>query len=149
MPQTAEQRSEQASKAAQARYANGGEPSNQFTTGKRTRHDKGTIDAVRAEFAAKKLMQCVKGNGKSTLDRNQVAAARALLDKGKPSLQAIEQTNIDPAASLSESQIRENIKQLLVEHGSLVAEILAEIAREREPSFTSVEKSSDAVQQVA
>jgi hypothetical protein len=72
---------------------------NQFTTGKRTKHDESTRDKMRAEKLAARLYAYAASeedeDGKTvTLDPTQIAAAKILIDKGKPSLQAIEQSQV-------------------------------------------------------
>jgi len=61
--------------------------SNQFTTKKRERLDPKQRDAIRAEFAAKKLEAHAKGE--VTLSDSQVAACKALMPYGKSTFASI------------------------------------------------------------
>lgn len=64
---------------------------NQFTKGTRPRiRDRAEKDAIRAEFAAKKLEQHAKGE--IELSDSQVAACKALMPYGKATLQSVQQT---------------------------------------------------------
>lgn len=69
---------------------------NQFTKGTRTKQDESTKDRIRAELLSKRLEKYAKARGKQIqkhhMEPAQVAAAKVLIERGKPALQAIEQT---------------------------------------------------------
>lgn len=87
---------------------------NQFTKGSRVEHDETTRAKIRAAFAADKLEDYLKG--KCTLEASHVAAAKALMDKGMPSLQAVEQTNVQEPAT--EAEIMAQLRALLADPGT-------------------------------
>lgn len=69
----------------------GGKVSNQYIKGTRPRvRDKAERDAIRAEFAASRLEDHAKGL--TELTDSQVAACKALIPYGKPTLQSVQQT---------------------------------------------------------
>src|SRR5258706_12528823 len=74
-------------------------PSGGGSKGPRKEHDQSTKDKIRAELLAQRMYKFAKAKGKSAdkyrMDSAQVAAAKVLIDKGKPSLQAVEQTEIN------------------------------------------------------
>ena len=71
-------------------------------------------DRVRAEVLADRLEKHV--NGKVDLSPTQVQAAKILIDKGKPSLQAIEQTNSEEPPT--EQEIMAQLHSLLANPGT-------------------------------
>lgn len=79
---------------------------NQFTTGKRTRLDDATKDKIRAEQLSRRLHKYAKAKGKAIqkyhMEPAQVAAAKVLIERGKPALQAIEQRIIEEPKSEQE-----------------------------------------------
>ena len=83
--------------------------SNQFTTGKREKMDDLTKAKIRAAYAADKLEDYLRGE--CELDSSKVAAAKALMDKGMPSLQAVEQTTYEEPKS--EAEIKAQLHALL------------------------------------
>lgn len=91
---------------------------NHFTTGKRQGHDEQTKAKIRAAFAADKLEAYL--NGDVTLEAAQVTAARALMDKGLPSLQAIEATEVNQFDKMSEEEILEQVRALINLHPGLI-----------------------------
>ena len=96
---------------------------NQFTTGKRTRHDEGTKDKMRSERALKFLDKTVKGKGSkdekpSFADR--IAAAKAMIPFGKPLLSAVEQSQADPWDGITEDQMIEQAKALILSHPEII-----------------------------
>lgn len=96
------------------------EAQNQFTTGKRTKHDELTKAKIRATFAADRLEAYIKGE--TSLEPAQVAAAKALMDKGMPSLQAVEQKNVSEFEEMSEDEMREYVRALILSHPELIKE---------------------------
>lgn len=97
---------------------------NQFTKGTRTRHDDATKDKIRAELLSKRLEKYAKAKGK-TIDKYrmepaQVAAAKVLIERGKPALQAIEQTNINPLEQMSEEEVSQQAMALITSRPHLV-----------------------------
>lgn len=95
---------------------------NQFTAGTRDGMDATTKDKVRAELVAARLYSHV--NGKIKLNSSQVASAKVLVDKGKPSLQAVEQTVIESAATRSEADLLADIRRLVETYPELVRSFL-------------------------
>lgn len=99
---------------------------NQFTKGTRKKHDESTKDKIRAELLAQRLYKFAKSKAekREKLDMTpaQVAAAKVLIDRGKPALQAIEQTNINPMDAMSDEEIREQVKALITLHPWLLTE---------------------------
>ena len=103
---------------------------NQFTKGTRKTHDDSTKDRIRAEALARRLYKFAKAKGdsigKHRMDAAQVAAAKVLIERGKPALQAIEQKIVEEP--LTETQLIEKIEaQLhsLVENPGLKARLRA------------------------
>lgn len=100
---------------------------NQFTKGSRKSHDQATKDKIRAELLAKRLYKYANSKGekakKYRMDTAQVAAAKVLIDKGKPSLQAVEQVDRDPWADKSEEDIETMVKALITSHPGLIAKL--------------------------
>lgn len=103
--------------------------SNQFT---KRRELNGSVPAKditehRAHIAAAKLEACMEG--KVQLSDVQMRAAKALMDKGIASRQAIETTAIEPAAALSKDDERALLRALVSQHPDMVQELLGEQAR--------------------
>lgn len=90
---------------------------NQFTKGTRKRHDESTKDKIRAELLAQRLFKFAKAKGENVeklgMSQSQVAAAKVLIDRGKPALQAIEQTIVNPMDDMSEEEIRGQAQALI------------------------------------
>lgn len=106
---------------------------NQFTSGggskgPKKNHDQATRDKIRAELLAKRMYNFAKAKGqkadKLAMSQAQVAAARVLIDKGKPSLQAIEQTNLNPLDAMSPEEIGEQVKALITSRLELLYAVL-------------------------
>lgn len=108
------------------------EGQNQFTTGKRTRHDEQTKAKIRATFAADKLEAYL--NGETELDSSKVAACKILIDKGMPSLQAVESTTRSETDEMSEEELKDYVRALISSHPELI--------REFAPGPQEVESSS-------
>lgn len=85
---------------------------NQFTKGTRKKHDEATIDKIRAEVLADRMYKFAKAKGPKTakhrMDKDQVAAAKVLIERGKPALQAVEQRIVEEPKS--DAQILEMIE---------------------------------------
>jgi hypothetical protein len=99
---------------------------NQFTKGTRTKHDEATKDKIRAELLSKRLEKYAKARGKQIakhhMEPAQVAAAKVLIERGKPALQSIEQTNINPMDEMGEEEIRNMVRALITSHPWLLKE---------------------------
>jgi hypothetical protein len=87
---------------------------NQFTTGKRSGHDQATKDRMRAEKAAELLEKEV--DGEVELPEGRRAAAKILMEYGKPKLSAVEQTIHEEPAS--ETEIMAQLHTLLADPGT-------------------------------
>lgn len=100
---------------------------NQFTKGTRTKHDESTKDKIRAELLAQRLFKFAKSKGdkavKNDMSQAQVAAARVLIERGKPALQAVEQTNVNPMDEMSQEQLLEQARALITSHPELIAQL--------------------------
>lgn len=94
---------------------------NQFTTGRRTRMDPMDKAKIRAAFAAQKLTEFIRGE--TELDSAKVAACKALMDKGMPSLASVEQTTVE--APMAESDIITAIGALLEADPGLRSQLTA------------------------
>lgn len=68
-------------------------------------------------------------NGVVELKPTQVKAIELMLDRVAPRLSAVEQTVIEPAARLTEQEIRAQLRELVANHGGLLQELIAEHAR--------------------
>ncbi len=105
---------------------------NQFTKGTRTKHDESTKDKIRAEQLSKRLEKYAKARGKGIdkhrMEPAQVAAAKVLIERGKPALQAIEQTVINPLDQMSDEEVYEQAKALITSSQRLLMRILDEDA---------------------
>jgi hypothetical protein len=99
---------------------------NQFTKGTRKEHDESTKDRIRAELLSQRYYKFAMATGKRAskmgLNAAQVASAKMLIDKGKPSLQSVEQSNANPWDQLSEEEMREQVKALITLHPWLLKE---------------------------
>jgi hypothetical protein len=97
---------------------------NQFTKGTRTKHDESTKDRIRAEHLARRLFNFAKAKGdkakKLSMDSNQVAAARVLIERGKPALQAIEQTQVNEYDRMTEEEMEDLIRALITSNPGLI-----------------------------
>jgi hypothetical protein len=99
---------------------------NQFTKGTRKKHDEATKDKIRAEHLARRMYKFARAKGDKRLEldmtQSQVAAARVLIERGKPALQAVEQTILNPIDAMSEDEIRESVRSLITLHPWLLEE---------------------------
>lgn len=102
---------------------------NQFTTGKRTKHDDATRDKMRAEHLARRLYAyAAREKDEETgeevdMDAGRIAAAKILIDKGKPNLQAIEQTEVNQWDRMSEEEMLGLIQALITSNPGLIQKL--------------------------
>lgn len=103
---------------------------NQFTTKKRLRMDSSTKDKIRAEQLSNRLHKYAKAKGESIkkyhMEPAQVAAAKVLIERGKPALQAIEQTIIEETPEPAEMQAR--LAHLFSQNPALLRPLLSDPA---------------------
>lgn len=92
---------------------------NQFTKGTRKRHDEATKDRIRAESLARRLYKFAKAKGekaeKEAMSQAQVAAAKVLIERGKPALQSIEAVHREEVQTPEE--IEAQMRALLADPG--------------------------------
>ena len=97
---------------------------NHFTTGKRIRMDDAQKDKIRAEILAQRLFKFAKAKGEKAdklhMDPAQVAAAKVLIERGKPALQAIEQTEVNPYDRMTEDELEEHVRALITSNPGLI-----------------------------
>lgn len=91
---------------------------NQFTTGKRTGHDQATKDRMRAEKAADILEQELDGTVE--LPEGRRAAAKILMEYGKPKLAAVTQTTVSEFESMSEDELCDLVRALITSNPGLI-----------------------------
>lgn len=111
------------------------EGQNHFTTGKRTKQDEQTKAKIRAAFAASKLEDFLKGE--VTLDSAQVSAAKALMDKGMPSLQAVESKTVNEFEDMDENQLNEYVRALILSRPELLRQFapgIRDASQQTEPN---------------
>ena len=101
---------------------------NQFTTGKRKGHSLETKLKMASDAAVECLTIIV--NDKNSNQAAQVAAAKAILDKTAPSLQAIDSTIRHDEQAVDEDALVERIRALLRADPALLSKVLADIAKE-------------------
>jgi hypothetical protein len=94
---------------------------NQFIKGTRTGHDEATKDRMRAAKAAELLEQELDGSVE--LKDGRRAAAKILMEYGKPKLAAVEQTVVNEYDRMSEDDLRSLVKALITSNPWLIAEI--------------------------
>lgn len=120
---------------------------NQFTKAKKIQgqaneRDK---DRIRAEMLAQRLFKFAKSKGKQAqkyrMDAAQVQAAKVLIERGKPALQAIEQVVHDEPPT--EAEIMAQLHSLLANPGTR-AQIQAMLAGSPKPVMDT-ESSSESV----
>jgi hypothetical protein len=92
---------------------------NQFTTGKREKHDQATIDKIRAERAAQVAEQIMNDPEASRQDR--LAAAKVLLPFGKSTLQSIESRQVNEWEEMSEEEMLGMVRALITSRPELIA----------------------------
>lgn len=126
MALTPEQRSELAKKAAAARKT----IANQYTATKKSDvKDTAQRDRVRAELLAQRLELHAKG--RVEMSATQVAAAKVLIDKGKPSLQAIEHQEIDARDRIPESELLGQLQAIISANPGLLQQLNAIAAQQQ------------------
>jgi Lhr-like helicase len=98
---------------------------NQFTKGTRKQHDETTKDKIRAEALSNRLYKFAKATPKrrEKLDMTpaQVAAAKVVIERGKPALQAIQQTVREEPGNPEE--MKAQLLALLSENLALLADL--------------------------
>lgn len=96
----------------------------------KTKHDDSTKDKIRAEMLSRRLEKYAKAKGKGIekhrMEPAQVQAAKVLIDRGKPMLQAITQETINPWDSMSEDEMYNQVKALITSSQSLLLRVLDE-----------------------
>lgn len=93
---------------------------NQFTEGKRERHDPATRDKMRAEHAAQKLEAILKD--KDASKEQIIAAAKALLPYGKSTYASILETQTQEA--LDEREIAANLAHLISDNPAILKPLI-------------------------
>jgi vacuolar-type H+-ATPase subunit E/Vma4 len=110
---------------------------NQFTKGTRKHHDEATKDKTRAEMLSRRLYKYANAKGKNiqkyAMEPAQVAAAKVLIERGKPALQSIEQRHVDEPPT--EAEIMAQLHTLLSDPGAR-AQIQAMLAGSPTPVAT-------------
>lgn len=97
---------------------------NQFTKGTRKAHDESTKDKIRAEVLSRRMYKFAKAkpDKRDELDMTQaqVAAAKVLIERGKPALQAVTQTITEEPKSEAElmAQLDALLPTLLADPGA-------------------------------
>lgn len=120
---------------------------NQFTKGTRTKHDESTKDKIRAEVLSVRLEKYAKARGKQIakhhMEPAQVAAAKVLIERGKPALQSIEQTNLNPLDQMDEEEIKGMVRALITAHPWLLREFAPgpQLDKDAESTATNVVSS--------
>src|SRR3990167_7142385 len=89
-------------------------------------HDESTIDKIRAEMLSKRLEKYAKARGKQIdkhrMEPAQVQAAKVLIERGKPALQAIEQKTVSEWDTMSPDEMRDRVRALITAHPELLDE---------------------------
>jgi hypothetical protein len=125
---------------------------NQFTSGggskgPKKEHDQATKDKIRAELLAKRMYKFARAKGKSAdkyrMDSAQVAAAKVLIDKGKPSLQAIEQTEVNQWDRMSEDEMLSMVNALITSNPGLIQKLGIGLRPVEAPQQTDIPAPSD------
>jgi len=96
---------------------------NQFTTGRRTKHDQATIDKIRAERAA----QCAESimDAEDSTKAEKLAAAKLLLPFGKSTLQSVEERQVSEWDQMSPEEMQERVRALITSHPELIKQFTA------------------------
>lgn len=103
-------------------------------------HDEATKDAIRASQLLNVLINhSTSKTGK--LSASRIAAARAALPFLRPTLQAVEQTNVSPDDALTEDQIFNKLAALVQAHPDLLQRLLA-VQAQAQPGVAAVELST-------
>lgn len=91
---------------------------NLFTQGKKHGLDAMEKAKIRAGIAADKLQRFM--DGEIELSQAQVSAARALMDKGLPSLQAVEQKEVNDLDRMSQQEMDDMVRALITANPGLL-----------------------------
>jgi hypothetical protein len=98
--------------------------SNAYLKGTRTRMDPRQKAQIQATQLLNRLHKFALGKTirgeKINMDTSQVAAARAVIDKGLPSLQAIEHKDADPLQDMSLDEQIDMAKALILSHPEIM-----------------------------
>jgi len=94
---------------------------NQFTTGKRAKHDQATIDKIRAERAAQVTEEIMEQPDATPEQR--LAAAKILLPFGKSTLQSIESRDVNDFENMSEDEMLAMVNALITSNPGLIAKL--------------------------
>lgn len=121
-------RSEAGKKGAAARTAK----RNQYSDGAKPMHQR-NVEDMRARIKTGILLAKLEKDaiGKGNLTDGQRASIKLLIDKALPTLQAVESTQLDSAATRSEAELYADLKALIAAHPDLIQAALAEHAREQ------------------
>lgn len=86
--------------------------------------DDATKDKIRAELLARRLYKYAKASGekakKYSMEPAQVQAAKVLIDRGKPVLQAVEQRNVGEFEGKSEDELVASVNALILANPGLI-----------------------------
>jgi len=86
--------------------------------------DDQTKDKIRAEILSRRVYRYANAKGhaldKYRMEPAQVQAAKVLIDKGKPSLQAVETSTADPFEDMSVETMVEQCKALILSHPEII-----------------------------
>lgn len=114
------------------------------TREERDRISLGRIESFMDAQISKEL-HCPSCKGKfeiKEITSQAVNLIRARYDKLRPSLTAVEQTNIDPAVNLDPARAREMLLQALISDPSLLSEAAAKVAKGTQTPIQSVNKAA-------
>ena len=100
---------------------------NAYTKGTRDRMDPRQKAAIRASQLSNRLHKFAMAKGekvkKHYMDQAQVSAAKVLIDKGMPSLQAIEQTQVSEYDKMSPAELLDYVRAFITSHPELIAQL--------------------------
>lgn len=85
------------------------------------RQSKLTASGIRAGYLVSRLEK--HADGEIEMSPTQIRAAEILLDRALPKLSAVEQTNIDPAASMSEAEIVAQMTDLAKKYPHILRQV--------------------------
>lgn len=94
---------------------------NQFTTGKRDKHDQATIDKIRAEKAAQVTEEIMDDSESSKAEK--LAAAKLLLPFGKSTLQSVESREVNDFENMSEDEMLGLVNALITSNPGLIQKL--------------------------
>ena len=104
-------------------------------------HDDGTRDAIRATQILNVLEKHATSK-KGKLAASRIAAARAALPFLRPTLQAVEQTNVNQDDMLTDDQVFNKLAALVQAHPDLLQRLIATQAQAN-PGIKQAELSTD------